>query len=86
MTGELTALGAAFLWAVASIIFADIGAHIKSINLNLIKSILACGLMVGILLAGSFLGAAQTHLESLFSICPKELFLREPGYLIDHQG
>lgn len=75
MTGELAALGAAFLWAVASIVFADIGAHIKSINLNVIKGILACGLMVVILLAGSFLGAAQIHLESLFSISPKDLFL-----------
>ena len=75
MTGELAALGAAFLWAVASIIFADIGAHIKSINLNLIKGILACGLMVVILLAGSFLGAAQIRLESLFSISQNELFL-----------
>lgn len=75
MTGELAALGAAFLWAVASIIFADIGVHIKAINLNLIKGMLACGLMALILLAGSSWGAAEIHLEALFSISPKDLFL-----------
>lgn len=42
MTGELAALGAAFLWAVASIIFAGIGAHIEPINLNLTRGMPAC--------------------------------------------
>ncbi len=68
MTGELAALGAAFLWAAASIYFADIGIHIKAINLNLIKGVLACCFMTAILLTGSLLGAQEIHLDSLLSM------------------
>jgi len=73
MTGELSALAAALLWAVASIIFADIGVHIRAINLNLIKGLAACCFMTVILLLGSVLGAAEIHLGSLLSISPKDL-------------
>jgi len=75
MTGELAALGAAFLWAVASIIFADIGLHIRAINLNLIKGLIACSFMIVILFLGSLLGAAELRLGSLFSISSKEFLL-----------
>ncbi len=75
MTGELAALGAAFLWAVASIIFADITIHIKAINLNLIKGLLACVFMIALLLSGSLLGAAEIRLGSLFAISGQKLLL-----------
>lgn len=75
MTGELAALAAAFLWAVASIIYAGIGVKINSINLNLIKGVLACGLMLVVLLLGSFLGFAETNLKSLWAIPGNKLLL-----------
>lgn len=75
MTGEIAALAAALLWAVASIIFADIGVHIKAINLNLIKGLAACCFMIVILLLGSLLGAAHIRLGSLSSISPNNLLM-----------
>lgn len=75
MTGELAALGAALLWAVASIIFADITIHIRAINLNLIKGALACVFMVALLLSGSLFGAAEIRLGSLAAISGQNLLL-----------
>lgn len=75
MTGELAALGASLLWAVASIIFADIGRHIHAVNLNLIKGLFACLLMFFLLLFGSLLDFTSLNLASLFSLSNKELLL-----------
>ncbi len=75
MIGETAALGAALLWAVASILFADIGRHIRAINLNLIKGIFACLLMLAMLFAGSLLGADGYALSTLSRIPPQGYIL-----------
>jgi len=75
MTGEIAALSAALLWAFASIIFASIGAHVRAINLNIIKGLLACVIMVLVLAAGSLWGAAETHLSSVYSLSVRDLLL-----------
>lgn len=65
MIGETAALSAALLWAVASVFFADIGRHIRAINLNLIKGVFACILMLALLTCGSLLGAGAYDLSTL---------------------
>jgi len=75
MTGEVAALSAALLWAVASILFADIGVHVRAINLNLIKGVLACCFMGIILFFGSLSGADQLNLDSLFLMPLEPLLL-----------
>lgn len=75
MTGELAALGAALLWAFASILFADIGRHVKAINLNLIKGIFACCLMLIVLCIGTMLGIGGLHLNTITSISPESMAL-----------
>ncbi|MEA5596644.1 DMT family transporter [Rivularia sp. UHCC 0363] len=44
--GEIAALSAACLWAVASIVYAKLGARIPPLQLNLIKGIIAIALFV----------------------------------------
>ncbi len=75
MTGELAALGAAFLWALASILFADIGRHIRAINLNLLKGVFACCLMLIVLSFGTVLGISELHLNTILSMSPTSIFL-----------
>ncbi len=65
MIGETAALSAALLWALASVLFADIGRHIRAINLNLIKGVFACLLMLALLAGGSLLGAEAYDLSTL---------------------
>jgi drug/metabolite transporter (DMT)-like permease len=57
-SGELAALSAACLWAVASIIYGRLGQNIPPLQLNLTKGIIAIALLIlTILLRGEFLTA-----------------------------
>lgn len=47
--GELAALGAAFLWAIASIIYTRLGTRITPLVLNLSKGLVAMTLLLGVL-------------------------------------
>lgn len=75
MTGELAALGAALLWAFASILFADIGKYVRAINLNLIKGLFACLLMLIALSVGTIMGIDNLHLQTITSISPNGIIL-----------
>ncbi|MBW4669720.1 MAG: DMT family transporter [Cyanomargarita calcarea GSE-NOS-MK-12-04C] len=44
--GELAAIGAACLWAVASVVYGRLGAHIPPLQLNLIKGVIAIALLL----------------------------------------
>ena len=75
MKGEIAALSAALLWALASILFAGVGRHIRAINLNLIKGLLACAMMLAILSCGSIFNIAGFDLETLGAISSHGFFL-----------
>ena len=75
MIGEVAALSAAFLWALASIIFAHIGIHIRAINLNLMKGCVACTIMITLLLAGSLLGTGEVKIGTLLTIPTTKIML-----------
>jgi len=45
-TGELAALGAAFFWATAAVLFRGIGVHIPPLVLNFLKGIVALSLLI----------------------------------------
>lgn len=47
--GELAALGASFLWAIASIIYTRLGTRITPLVLNLSKGLVAMALLLGVL-------------------------------------
>ena len=50
--GELAALGAAFLWAAASVLYGRIGQYLSPLKMNLIKNLIAMAMVVGVLLPG----------------------------------
>jgi drug/metabolite transporter (DMT)-like permease len=50
--GELAALGAAFLWASASVLYGRIGRYLSPPKMNLLKNLIALILILGILLPG----------------------------------
>lgn len=75
MKGEIAALSAALLWALASILFAGVGRHIRAINLNLIKGFLACTIMLAILSCGSIFNVAGYDLATLRAISFQGFFL-----------
>ena len=50
--GELAALGAAFLWAVASVLYGQIGQYLSPLRVNLIKNLIALAIILGVLLPG----------------------------------
>ena len=50
--GELAALGAAFLWAVASVLYGQIGQYLSPLRMNLIKNLIALAIILGVLLPG----------------------------------
>ena len=56
--GELAALGAAFLWALASVLYGCIGQYLSPIKMNILKNIIAMAMTIGVLYAdgGLFLG------------------------------
>jgi drug/metabolite transporter (DMT)-like permease len=75
MIGEISALSAAFAWALATIIYAEIGGHVRSVNLNLIKGLLA-GLMMTVTLGLGFLVQAESvSLASLLAIDSGKMLL-----------
>lgn len=59
--GELAALTAAFLWAVASVIYRRVGERIPPLGLNLLKGVLALAMLAVVLLAT---GDSLTGVES----------------------
>ncbi|WP_419174051.1 EamA family transporter [Desulfosediminicola sp.] len=69
--GEISALTAALLWAVASIYYADIGQRIGALNLNLLKGIAAILLMSLTLLAGSLFEISSISFETVRAISTK---------------
>lgn len=75
MKGEIAALSAALLWALASILFAGVGRHIRAINLNLIKGLLACTMMLIALSCGSVFHITGLELSTLKSISSHGFFL-----------
>ncbi|MEE4243092.1 MAG: DMT family transporter [Desulfopila sp.] len=75
MIGETAALCAALLWAFSSVLFADIGKHIRAVNINLLKGIFACLLMTSLLACGTIFGADGLDLGTIISISPEGLFL-----------
>jgi drug/metabolite transporter (DMT)-like permease len=50
--GELAALGAAFLWAAASVLYGQIGQYLSPLRMNLIKNLVALAMILGVLLPG----------------------------------
>ncbi len=60
MNGELAALGAAFLWATATMMFGQLGKSLSPLLLNLAKGAIAIGLILVTLL---LLGRPATGLE-----------------------
>lgn len=59
--GELAALGTAFFWAFATIIYSRLGRFIHPVELNLIKGALAIGMILLTLFAR---GGVSIHIES----------------------
>ncbi len=57
-TGELAALGAAWLWAIASVAYAWIGRQVPPLGLNLSKGLVAIALILLTLLVRGDLGTA----------------------------
>ena len=53
--GELAALAASFLWAAASILYSQIGRQITPLRMNLLKNVLAAGMLIVSLLPGGAL-------------------------------
>ncbi|THB74487.1 MAG: hypothetical protein D6B25_13620 [Desulfobulbaceae bacterium] len=74
MTGEFAALSGALAWAVASIMFAEIGKKVSAINLNLIKGLVAIILMILILLLMSAANA-ESGMQQLFMIPTQSLII-----------
>ena len=56
--GELAALSAAFLWALASVLYGRIGQFLSPLKMNLLKNVIAMTMTIGVLSAdgGLFLG------------------------------
>ncbi len=50
--GELAALGAAFLWAAASVLYGRIGQYLSPLKMNLIKNLIAVAMVLAVLLPG----------------------------------
>ncbi|MBD2018769.1 DMT family transporter [Leptolyngbya sp. FACHB-36] len=60
--GELAALGAAAIWAVASIVYTQVGRQLSPLMLNLVKGCVAIVLLVlTLLLRGELLPQVSTH-------------------------
>ena len=59
LTGELAALGGAFLWAVASVIYTRVGRAVSPAEMNLLKNLVALAMLgLTLLLVGQALPAA----------------------------
>jgi len=62
--GELIALSVASLWGLASIIWTKVGETIPAVEMNLIKAVLASGLMLAAILIGG-IGLAGVPVEGM---------------------
>ena len=52
ISGELAALAASFLWAAASVLYSRIGRQITPLRMNLLKNVIAAGMLILSLLPG----------------------------------
>ena len=50
--GELAALGAAFLWAVATVLYGRIGQYLSPLKMNLLKNLIALAMILVVLFFG----------------------------------
>ena len=75
MTGELAALAAAFLWAIASILFAGVGSRIRAVNLNIFKGAIRALAMLIMLILGSIFNLGSLDINSLFSLQQRDFLL-----------
>ncbi len=75
MQGEMAALTAALLWAISSMLFAGAGRHIQAINLNLIKGLLSCSMILVVLTIGSLFQVSGFTLATLSAISPEGFIL-----------
>ncbi len=50
-SGELAALSAAFLWALASVLYGRIGQYLSPLKMNLLKNVIAIAMTIGVLSA-----------------------------------
>jgi drug/metabolite transporter (DMT)-like permease len=67
--GELAALMAALIWAVASVIYTGVGRHLSPLFLNLAKGLVAIALiLVTLLLQGELFPAVNGHAIALLSL------------------
>jgi len=49
--GEIAALSAAFLWALASVLYGRIGQYLSPLKMNLLKNVIAMAMTIGVLSA-----------------------------------
>lgn len=75
MIGEISALSAACAWALATIMYAGLGSHVRSVNLNIIKGVVAGLMMVATLGFGYLVQADSVSLSSLAAIRSDHLLL-----------
>ena len=67
--GEISALSAALLWAVATVLYARTGERISPLRMNLLKNIIAASmLLLTLWLGGAFLPAIGTKAGFFFFI------------------
>ena len=67
--GEIAALSAAAVWAIASVVYGRVGETIPPLRLNLLKGIIAIAfLIVTIFLVGDIYPALPTHSLILLSL------------------
>ncbi len=67
--GELAALGAAFLWALSAVIYADLGQKIPPLVLNLSKGVIAIAyIAITLIVQGNYLPHINTHAFGLLLI------------------
>jgi drug/metabolite transporter (DMT)-like permease len=52
ISGELAAIAASFLWAAASVLYSRIGRQITPLRMNLLKNVIAAGMLIISLLPG----------------------------------
>jgi drug/metabolite transporter (DMT)-like permease len=67
--GELAALAAAFIWAIASVVYTGVGRQIAPVMLNLVKGLVAIALMLlTLLLTGNLMPAIGVYPVGLLAL------------------
>lgn len=75
MTGELAALSAALLWAFGSVLYAGVGRYVRAVNMNLIKGVFSCSLMLAVLVFGTFFNLSGFDLATIEVISKEAMTL-----------